>query len=366
MDVNSKMNASNKQKLDPSAKEFCPNENREKNENDLNDNDNDNDDDNNSRVLYEESFGRSSADLEILRAAYPDEITYDNGNGGDDGDDDDDDVQPDWFPLIFTLNLGCTSQNHQDEGKSKSRFGATITMEFPKGYPTTKSLEVVSYRNLPSTKKDIIEEVVASVKSTAQEAYDVYGGEECGLSCCAAAIECWTLLIEEVEQQTLLEKEKSSLCNTASGKILQQQGSDNNDDGDIHWITSEDTLIDRKSVFQAHLCLVENEDMVKRAVRKLIEGSTKIQRATHNMYAYRFTETLPNGKTILKHDNDDDGEDAAGSRLAQLLEMRKEDGVLILVSRWYGGTHLGPKRFAHITNVARDLLVQCHDNGTIK
>jgi len=361
------MNASNKQKLDPSAKEFCPNENREKNENDLNDNDNDNDDDNNSRVLYEESFGRSSADLEILRAAYPDEITYNNGNGGDgDDDDDDDDVQPDWFPLIFTLNLGCTSQNHQDEGKSKSRFGATITMEFPKGYPTTKSLEVVSYRNLPSTKKDIIEEVVASVKSTAQEAYDVYGGEECGLSCCAAAIECWTLLIEEVEQQTLLEKEKSSLCNTASGKILQQQGSDNNDDGDIHWITSEDTLIDRKSVFQAHLCLVENEDMVKRAVRKLIEGSTKIQRATHNMYAYRFTETLPNGKTILKHDNDDDGEDAAGSRLAQLLEMRKEDGVLILVSRWYGGTHLGPKRFAHITNVARDLLVQCHDNATIK
>lgn len=54
-------------------------------------------------------------------------------------------------------------------------------------------------------------------------------------------------------------------------------------------------------------------------------------------YAYRFSETLSNGSTILKHDNDDDGEDAAGSRLAQLLEMRKEDGVLVLVSRWYGG-----------------------------
>ena len=80
-------------------------------------------------------------------------------------------------------------------------------------------------------------------------------------------------------------------------------------------------------------------------------------------YAYRFTDTLPSGRTIIKHDNDDDGEDGAGSRLAQLLEMRKEDGVLVLVSRWYGGTHLGPKRFAHIVNVARDLLEECHASG---
>lgn len=64
---------------------------------------------------------------------------------------------------------------------------------------------------------------------------------------------------------------------------------------------------------------------------------------------------------ILKHDNDDDGEDAAGSRLAHLLEMRNEDGVLIVVSRWFGGVHLGPKRFAHITNVARQLLSDWHE-----
>ncbi len=78
-------------------------------------------------------------------------------------------------------------------------------------------------------------------------------------------------------------------------------------------------------------------------------------------FAYRFTETLEDGATILKHDNDDDGEDGAGKRLAQLLEMRKEDGVLVMVSRWYGGVHLGPKRFAHITNVARDFLTECHE-----
>ncbi|KAL3932685.1 MAG: hypothetical protein SGARI_003893 [Bacillariaceae sp.] len=75
------------------------------------------------------------------------------------------------------------------------------------------------------------------------------------------------------------------------------------------------------------------------------------------MSAWRIVETAPDGKRIIKHDNDDDGEDAAGSKLAYLLDMRKDENVLVVVSRWYGGVHLGPKRFAHIVNVARELLV---------
>lgn len=83
----------------------------------------------------------------------------------------------------------------------------------------------------------------------------------------------------------------------------------------------------------------------------------------HTQYAYRYTKPNPSGShPIIQHDNDDDGEDAAGSRLAHLLEMRKEDGVLVVVSRWFGGIHLGPKRFAHITNVARELLQACREN----
>lgn len=95
-------------------------------------------------------------------------------------------------------------------------------------------------------------------------------------------------------------------------------------------------------------------------------------------YAYRFTETLAssadnntdpqdvvnNNKSILKHDNEDDGEDGAGRKLALLLQMRNADGVLVVVSRWYGGIHLGPKRFAHISNVARDVLVQLEESSS--
>jgi putative IMPACT (imprinted ancient) family translation regulator len=79
----------------------------------------------------------------------------------------------------------------------------------------------------------------------------------------------------------------------------------------------------------------------------------KIARATHNMYAYRL---IAPGTGVLQADNDDDGEDAAGSNLAHLLAVRKVDNVFVMVSRWYGGIPLGPARFKHILAAARQAI----------
>jgi putative IMPACT (imprinted ancient) family translation regulator len=35
--------------------------------------------------------------------------------------------------------------------------------------------------------------------------------------------------------------------------------------------------------------------------------------------------------------------------------------ILVVVSRWYGGIHLGTKRFAHIMNVAQITLTEFHN-----
>jgi hypothetical protein len=59
------------------------------------------------------------------------------------------------------------------------------------------------------------------------------------------------------------------------------------------------------------------------------------------------------------NDNDDDGEDAAGGKLAELLSLMAVNNVMVVVSRWYGGIQLGPDRFKHINNVARLLLEKC-------
>eukprot|EP00967_Tisochrysis_lutea_P033013 scaffold39169_cov36-Tisochrysis_lutea.AAC.3 len=55
-------------------------------------------------------------------------------------------------------------------------------------------------------------------------------------------------------------------------------------------------------------------------------------------------------------DNDDDGESGAGAKLASLLELMGANNVLVVVSRWYGGIHLGPDRFKYIAQAARAVL----------
>lgn len=44
-------------------------------------------------------------------------------------------------------------------------------------------------------------------------------------------------------------------------------------------------------------------------------------------------------------DNDDDGEAAAGGRIAHLMQVMEVVNVLVVVSRWYGGVKLGPDRW---------------------
>jgi len=59
---------------------------------------------------------------------------------------------------------------------------------------------------------------------------------------------------------------------------------------------------------------------------------------------------------VLTIDYDDDGETQAGARLKHLLDILELENVLVVVSRWYGGTHLGPDRFKLINQAARDAL----------
>lgn len=103
----------------------------------------------------------------------------------------------------------------------------------------------------------------------------------------------------------------------------------------------------------AHVCSVHCMEHVHWVLAELLFNDKKVARASHNMFAYRFTQD-----GTLVSDNDDDGEKGSGSKLASLLQLSKVENVMVVVSRWYGGVHLGPARFKHIASVARDGLVQ--------
>ena len=127
-------------------------------------------------------------------------------------------------------------------------------------------------------------------------------------------------------------------------------------------VISGETTTDRKSQFQAHLAFVRSLDDVAAFRYQVCVLDKRCARATHNIFAYRFTCPTTG---VCHHDFDDDGEDAAGGRVAELLRLMGADGVAVIVSRWFGGILLGPDRFKLINNAARRLL-EDHGVGTKK
>lgn len=121
--------------------------------------------------------------------------------------------------------------------------------------------------------------------------------------------------------------------------------------GECPQIFHGETVVDRKSVFQAHVANIKSSSQVQ-VVRDTLMQNKKIANATHNIVAYRFE----NDTGMVVQDCDDDGETAAGSRLLHLLNILHVTDVIVVVSRWYGGILLGPDRFKHINNVARAAL----------
>jgi len=115
--------------------------------------------------------------------------------------------------------------------------------------------------------------------------------------------------------------------------------------------SSQEPIVDRKSVFIAHIASIQYVTQVGMVVKELLKNK-KIAKATHNMFAYRIEEE----GGVINEGNDDDGEHGAGITLEGLLEVIDARNVFVMVSRWYGGIKLGPDRFKHIKDVALQLL----------
>ena len=73
----------------------------------------------------------------------------------------------------------------------------------------------------------------------------------------------------------------------------------------------------------------------------------KFAKATHNTWGL-LTEAAP-----IKND---DGEGGAGMVILRMLERAELRDHIIVVTRWYGGKHLGGDRFRHVQDAVQYYL----------
>lgn len=119
------------------------------------------------------------------------------------------------------------------------------------------------------------------------------------------------------------------------------------------WVLS-DPVVELKSVFVARAAAVTSPDQAAQYVQHLLASDKRVRTATHNITAWRIRG--PNGTSF--QDCDDDGETAAGGRLLHLMQLMDLWDTMVVVTRWYGGQKLGPRRFALINAAARDAFVR--------
>ncbi len=82
---------------------------------------------------------------------------------------------------------------------------------------------------------------------------------------------------------------------------------------------------------------------------KQLKRQKKYAKATHNSWA--VLTTTGGLKT-------DDGESGAGMVILRMLERENLHNEIIVVTRWYGGKHLGGDRFRHVQEAVRLYLAE--------
>ena len=83
-----------------------------------------------------------------------------------------------------------------------------------------------------------------------------------------------------------------------------------------------------------------------------LKRQKRFAKATHNSWA-----AILSGEPV----KDDDGESGAGALMLQMLERAGLHDHVVIVTRWYGGKHLGGDRFRHVADAVRHYLAAIAD-----
>lgn len=113
-------------------------------------------------------------------------------------------------------------------------------------------------------------------------------------------------------------------------------------------VTYENILTDRGSKYAVSGGHARSADEAKVLVKQLCRNK-KFAKATHNTWGL-ITEAGP-----IKND---DGEAGAGMVIIRMLERASLQNHVIIVTRWFGGKHLGGDRFRRVGDAVQFYLTE--------
>lgn len=258
-------------------------------------------------------------------------------------------IQDELTSINSIFDEGTLSVINEDENIYSLRLpylpSITLRIEFPQEYPDappsvlgTMSVGEDVAKGMGTRAVDVVRDVLAEVYRP---------GEACIYDLLEEAKEA----LQKAEEQGDLQLHEIVQENSI-GEVVRNAHPPRDLGPDPPWIIAP-AITEKKSVFLARAAVVSSPAQAKQYVAHLLATDKKAARATHNMTAWRIKG--PNDTSY--QDCNDDGETAAGSRMLHLMQLMDVWEVIVVVTRWYGGVHLGPDRFRIINTAAREALV---------
>jgi len=116
------------------------------------------------------------------------------------------------------------------------------------------------------------------------------------------------------------------------------------------FILLENVIIDRGSKYSVSGGKVLNREEIKAFLTKL-KTPKKYAKATHHSWAARLSR---DGK--IWETKQDDGETGAGAVILRIMQKQNYVNSIVVVTRWFGGTHLGTDRYKHVQDATKLIL----------
>ncbi|KAH7323707.1 hypothetical protein BKA65DRAFT_598266 [Rhexocercosporidium sp. MPI-PUGE-AT-0058] len=144
-----------------------------------------------------------------------------------------------------------------------------------------------------------------------------------------------------------VKEESSDADGITNGDVESQAAADSNG-----WTVSSPVTV-KQSTFIARSITITSPSDATSALQTLLSQNKDLREASHNISAWR----VQGSHGVLESSNDD-GESGGGRHILGLMQADNIVGVLLVVTRWYGGVMLGPDRWRIMSMVSRDAISQ--------
>ncbi|KAL1896495.1 hypothetical protein Sste5346_004529 [Sporothrix stenoceras] len=123
------------------------------------------------------------------------------------------------------------------------------------------------------------------------------------------------------------------------------------------WSNSQ-TISLKDSTFVARATTITDPGQRAGLLRSLMETHPKLLTATHNAWAYRVRSSYGDHTGSVRQDSYDDGETGCGDLMLRVLHELGAVDTLVVLTRWFGGTMLGPDRWRLMRNCVTGVMAE--------